>query len=221
MKIVVFAASKGGVGKTTLATAMAVAASVDADPRATAVMELDPQGSLTAWWNWRGSGDDPAFVAAQRLPLPDVIAALRGVGYELLILDCPPGFAQVLRAAVAAADLVVIATGPGELDLAAIGSTVAVADEQRIPYVLVLNKALFRTRLAGRAVARLREMGGLVGPVVHHRVQIAEATGEGRTVLELAPASVAAREVTALWHLLRGQLWDSARPRSLNVGDPT
>lgn len=217
MKVVAFAASKGGVGKTTLATAMAVAASLDADPRATAVMELDPQGSLTAWWNWRGAGDDPAFVAAQRLPLPDVIAALRVVGYELLILDCPPGFARVLRAAVAAADLVVIATGPGELDLAAIGTTVAIVDEQRVPYVLVLNKALFRTRLAGRAVARLREMGGLLAPVIHHRVQVAEATGEGRCVLELAPASAAAREVTALWELLRGELWGSPRPRRRNV----
>ena len=217
MKVVAFAASKGGVGKTTLATAMAVAASLDADPRATVVMELDPQGSLTAWWNCRGAVDDPAFVAAHRLPLPGVIAALRVVGYELLILDCPPGFARVLKDAVSAADLVVIATGPGELDLAAIGSTVAIANEQRIPYVLVLNKALFRTRLAGRAVARLREMGGLLAPVIHHRVQIAEATGEGRSVLESAPASAAAREVAALWELLRRELWGSSRPRRRNV----
>ncbi len=51
MFTVVVASQKGGAGKTTLARNLAVAAGAGA-----ALVDTDPQGSLTDWWNRREAG---------------------------------------------------------------------------------------------------------------------------------------------------------------------
>ena len=48
MKTIVFAASKGGVGKTTLCAALSSYAGTNTKKKV-AIIDLDPQGSLTAW----------------------------------------------------------------------------------------------------------------------------------------------------------------------------
>jgi len=55
MKTIVFAASKGGVGKTTLCAALSSYASAASKKKRIAIIDLDPQGSLTGWWNQRES----------------------------------------------------------------------------------------------------------------------------------------------------------------------
>ena len=44
--------TKGGVGKTTLTTALAVRAAQESER--VAVVDFDPQGSLANWWDRRG-----------------------------------------------------------------------------------------------------------------------------------------------------------------------
>ena len=52
MRVMAFASQKGGSGKTTLAGHIAVQAeSVGAGP--VAIIDTDPQGSLSDWWNAR------------------------------------------------------------------------------------------------------------------------------------------------------------------------
>ena len=52
MKVIVLASQKGGVGKTTLAANLGVAAEIAGDGPAVQI-DTDPQGSLAAWWNAR------------------------------------------------------------------------------------------------------------------------------------------------------------------------
>ena len=204
MKIIALAAAKGGVGKTTLAAALSVAAADRPDARV-GLVDLDPQGSLTRWWNARAL---PAPLLLRLAPerLARARVALRDVPLDLLVLDCPPGFSPILERAVAAADLVLVPTGPGELDLAAVASTAAMAERAGTPFRFVLNRAVFRSRLAGRAVAALRERGHLLAAPVHQRVEIAAAMAGGRTALETEPGGAAARELTALWEAVREAL---------------
>src|SRR5215212_3813373 len=59
MNIIVVASQKGGAGKTTLLRSLAVA--VHQIGQATAILDTDPQGSLTSWWN-RREEQAPALV---------------------------------------------------------------------------------------------------------------------------------------------------------------
>ncbi|MBV8705004.1 MAG: ParA family protein, partial [Acetobacteraceae bacterium] len=69
MRTIVLASQKGGAGKTTLAAHVAVAAEA-AGAGPTVLIDTDPQGSLSAWWNVR-EADTPALAPSTIPELPD------------------------------------------------------------------------------------------------------------------------------------------------------
>lgn len=198
MKITSVAAAKGGVGKSTLVAALATAAGMDAPDRKVGIVDLDPQGSLTRWWNIRRQ-DRPMLLDAAGLPLAAVVPRLLAAGLEYVFVDCPPGFSEILLGAVSAADLVLVPTRPSDGDLAAVASTVEMARRAGVAYRTVLSAAPFRTRITGKAVRTLRESGDLLWPPIHHRVAIPMAMEAGLTALETQPDGAAARELAELW----------------------
>ena len=118
MKTIVIAAQKGGAGKTTLARNLAVAASQDG--RDVLCLDLDPQGSLRAWWEGRDA-DAPSML--DRDPAPDVLRATLNAAqaqFDLCIIDTPPAAPEWLAEALGAADLVLISVRPSPDDLRAV-----------------------------------------------------------------------------------------------------
>jgi len=198
VQTIAFVAAKGGVGKTTLAASLAAAALAEDPGRKVGIVDLDPQGSLTAWWNER-EAEAPALYQVGKGSLQAQKLAPIMNGTSLLLLDCPPGFASIHEEAMRAGDLAIIPTAASALDLAAVASTVEMAERLGVPYLVALNRAVFNSRLAGQAVAALRQRGAFVLPPVHQRVAIAEAMASGRAVVETEPGSRAAQEVMALW----------------------
>ncbi len=101
--------------------------------------------------------------------------------------------------------------------MTAIASTAEMAERAGVPHYYALNRAVFRSRIAGWAVRELRELGGRLLPVVHQRVAVPEAMAVGRTAIETHPGGAAARELLALWDAVRERLADatSRRPRGL------
>lgn len=87
MKTIVLASQKGGVGKTTLAGHLAVAAE-KAGAGPVVVIDTDPQGSLAAWWNAR-EASAPAF-SPLTSDLAGQLAGLAAAGVALVIIDTPP-----------------------------------------------------------------------------------------------------------------------------------
>lgn len=210
MRTIALAAAKGGVGKTTLTAALATAAALTQPDHAVALIDLDPQGSLTRWWNDRANRAPALYELAGR----SIRAAKRqpaGDGISMLFLDCPPSFSNLLEEAIGAADLVIIPVQASALDLSAVASTVAMAEQLGVPYRLVLNRAIYRSRIAGQAVAALRETGRMVWPPVHQRVGIPEAMAAGRTVIETEPGGRAAAELLAVWHAVEQEVTAAAR----------
>src|SRR4028119_562757 len=57
VKVIVAASQKGGSGKTTLVRSLAVAAEARHAP--VVMLDTDPQGSLTSWYNRRPAGTPP------------------------------------------------------------------------------------------------------------------------------------------------------------------
>jgi chromosome partitioning protein len=211
VKIIALVAAKGGVGKTTLAAGLATAASIAWPDAQVALVDLDPQGSQTGWWNAR-TAPQPAIYSLTGTPLRSAKRELRLAMLDLVVVDCPPGFAAIHEDAIAVADYVVIPTGAGQLDLDAIEATAARVERAGVPYGYVLNRVLRRSRLAGQAIRLLRGLAGRLLPTVHQRVAIPTAMAGGRTVLETDIAGQAAKEIADLWGAVRAALGGIAPP---------
>ena len=90
MNIIVVASQKGGAGKTTLLRSLAVGMPSMGMGEATAILDTDPQGSLTSWWN-RRQEETPALV---KIDPPTTswpgLPRLEAAGIEHLFIDTPP-----------------------------------------------------------------------------------------------------------------------------------
>ncbi len=212
MKVVVIAARKGGSGKTTLAGHLAVQAE-RAGQGPAALIDIDPQGSLSAWWNGRAA-PTPVFAQTTSEGLAGDVARLRDLGIENLFIDTPPALSEAITHVVGLADLVVIPTRPSPHDLRSIGATAELVEHLGKPLVFVLNGATPRARINGEALSVLSRHGMLAPVILHQRIDFATSMIDGRTVMELPELSRSCDEVEKLWTYLNGRLLGAApRPR--------
>ena len=205
MRTIVLAAAKGGVGKSTLTMGLAVAAILSNPTLRVGLVDLDPQGSLTAWWNSRERSSLELFERGKQ-EIAVIQDYLASAGFDLVFFDCPPGFNTVLREAISVADLVLVPTGASVLDLMAVSSTAQMAQQVGVPYHFVLSRVSFRTRITGDAIKLLRDNNVMTLPIVYQRVLVATAMATGHTALEIDPNSEAGKEQAALWRAVQAQL---------------
>lgn len=203
MHVVVVANQKGGAGKTTVTRNLAVAAGDDV-----AIVDRDPQGSVTAWWN-RRKAETPALVPMAG-SLADTLDALRDAGARLVFIDTPPAANAELADIIGVADLVVIPVRPSPDDLDAVGPTLDLIAAARKPFVFVLTQATARTRLALEAVPELAQHGRVAPVVMHTRQDYPTAALSGLGVTEIGDTAAAA-EVQQLLTYVMTQLSKDAR----------
>lgn len=219
MRVLALAARKGGVGKTTIAGHLAVQAEA-CGHGPVALIDTDPQGSLSAWWNGRAQ-DTPLFVQATIAELPRQLDALRQHGIRLVIIDTPPAITENIEAVVALADLVLIPTRPSPHDLRAVGATVDLVERCGRPMIFVVNGATPRARITGDAAVALSQHGTVAPTTLHQRVDFASSMIDGRTVQEVNAKSNSAIEVAELWTYVNKRFSKSAgegvRDRSQHV----
>ncbi len=204
MRVMAFASQKGGSGKTTLAGHMAVQAErAGAGP--VAIIDTDPQGSLSDWWNARRA-QTPVFAQTFISRLGDDLKKMRDVGVELMIFDTPPAITATIGHVIRVCDLVVIPTRPSPHDLRAAGATVDLVQDLGKSLVFVLNGATPRARITAEAAIALSQHGTVAPVTIHHRTEFAASMIDGRTVMELAGAERSSEEVTLLWDYLAERL---------------
>ena len=210
MKVVVIAARKGGSGKTTLVGHLAVQAE-RAGQGPAALIDIDPQGSLSAWWNERAA-PTPVFAQTTLAGFAGDVARLRDLGIETLFVDTPPALGTTISEVVKLADLVVIPTRPSPHDLRSIGATAELVEHLGKPLVFVLNGATPRARINGEALNVLSQHGMLAPVILHQRIDFAASMIDGRTVMELPDSSRSSEEIERLWAYVSGRL-EGAAPR--------
>lgn len=194
MKIVALIAQKGGVGKTTLAVNLAVAAG----PK-TALFDLDPQESAVIWAD-RRKAETPHVEFLTERRLPDGIAAAKKAGFTLAIIDTPPAAGPQAFTAAEAADLVLIPCRPSLVDLDAIRRTAQLIKSAKITAYVVFNAAPpGATTLLEDARAIVEATGLAVAPVVlRERSAYRGAWPMGKGVSETEPKGKAAEEIAIL-----------------------
>lgn len=204
MKVIAVSSQKGGSGKTTLAAHLAVEAERQgAGP--VVLLDTDPQGSLSKWWNVRAS-ETPALVQADTGNLAAAIDELLGAGAELVIIDTPPAIVWTIVQVFKVADLIIIPVRPSPHDLAAAGTTVDLAKEYGKPTVFVVNGATHQARITGEAAIALSQHGRVVPTITHNRTAFAASMTDGRTVMEISASQRAEDEVKSLWEYLASRL---------------
>ena len=134
MKVVAVINGKGGVGKTTISTHVAVSAGRLG--LVTAVLDLDPQPSSTLWADSREASDTnprPTVTPAQAARLPVYLKQAREQQADLIIIDTPPRVEGAAPVAAEHADAILIPTPPKPLDIVALPQTIQLARASRKP----------------------------------------------------------------------------------------
>lgn len=211
MKTVVLASQKGGAGKTTLAAHLAVAIEQAGDGPAV-LIDTDPQGSLSAWWNSRAA-EAPTLAPATIAELSGKLQALAAAGFAYAVVDTPPAITDSIRSVLKVADLVVIPARPSPHDLRAVGSTVDLVQDADKPFIFAVMQAKAGSRLVAQAVAALSAHGVVAEAIIHDRVDYASSMIDGRTVQEVDGKGRSSEEVARLWAFVKARLNESTKRR--------
>lgn len=198
------ASQKGGSGKTTLSGHLAVQAQ-RAGSGPVVLIDIDPQGSLSDWWNERTT-EYPAFAQTTVSRLATDLEILREQGFGLAVLDTPPAITMAIQSVIAVADLVVIPTRPSPHDLRAVGATVDLCDRAGKQLIFVVNAATPKARITSDAAIALSQHGTVAPVTIHQRTDFAASMIDGRTVMEVDPKGKSAAEVTELWSYIADRL---------------
>jgi chromosome partitioning protein len=201
MRTIAVIARKGGSGKTTVATHLALAAHLRG--MRTVLADTDPQGSSTETLKGR-MREGPQYF---RTTGPALRGIVRGTDApaEALIIDTPAASEAEAAHAIAMADLALLIVRPTFLDLAASLQTAQILRRLRKPGLIVLNQA--PTARGGveppavkRALEALTLMRLPVAPVIlRARAAFQIALEKGLSVEEMVPHEAAAEEVRQLW----------------------
>jgi chromosome partitioning protein len=196
-KVITIAQQKGGAGKTTLATHLTIA--LCQRGYKVAVIDIDPQGSLTQWHKIReermGEGYTGLhFSSLSGWRVSSEVSRLRR-NYDVILIDSPPHVETEARSAIRAADLVLIPVQPSPTDLWATQATITLAKNEKIPVRTILNRVNANSKLVEQIRTQLPD---LATTTLGNRVAYASAIMEGKGVTEVDPKSQASQEIKLL-----------------------
>jgi chromosome partitioning protein len=201
MNVLAFASRKGGAGKSTLAAHLAV--HIHAARQCCLLVDDDPQGSLTLWNELRAEYALPLKIVKRGIG--DVVKKAKRNGAEWVLVDTPSNSSASVLEAIEAATLVIIPCRPGLFDIDAVQQTIALAQQARTPYAIVLNGAPpKRHGIEAPAVTAARKcLVRLEVPVwggqITHRASYSLALTGGEDVKDLHDNPYAAAEISGLW----------------------
>ncbi|MDI1430744.1 AAA family ATPase [Polyangium sorediatum] len=219
--IIALTGQKGGIGKSTTAVSLAVAAL--ARGQRVLLVDADPQGTTRTWGEVASEAGHkaPTIVAmGAQMHRPGQLDSVSHA-YDLTIIDCPPRHGEISRSALMVADVAVFPCGPTAADAWALTAAIEVFQEaralrdhlrefggatphaERSPRALsgcvLITRKQGRTALAKSARTALETSGlPVLGTELGFRVAYQEAIAVGKGVTTYAPRDASAKEIHQL-----------------------
>ena len=192
---ITFAQQKGGSGKTTVLAHLAAAWA--AAGRDVAIIDLDPQRSLTRWAEIR---KDPAITVIESKDYRaggDIKAAKKV--HDFVLIDCPGAASSLLENAMRESDLVLAPCQPSVMDVWALGPVIATATKLKRPLRILMNRMPPRMGALDEVLAELGPSRALLlATQFGNRNGFSKAMLTGKTAPELSERSTAAAETYGL-----------------------
>lgn len=204
MKTLAILSRKGGTGKTTLATNLAVAAVMAG--HTTVLLDLDPQSSAAKWGD-RREQDTPAVISTHSERISNILDVAAENGATLAILDTAPHTEAAALDAARAAHMVLVPCKPALIDLQAIGSTMDVIHLAKVSARIVFNSVPSRGDLTEQAREAVAIYDVVCAPCdVGHRIAFVHGYNAGLAAQEFEPNGKASKEIRALYVYLAGEM---------------
>ena len=206
MKVLTVANRKGGAGKSTCAAHIAVEATKQG--LKTIIVDMDPQKTLEMWWQKR-TEENPFLVDTNADELMDIIERLGKKGLDLCIIDTPGDASINAIAGIKAADLILIPSKPTAPDLAAIGRTISMVEENKKNYVFLITQGIARAKATLQAASVLSQFGAVAPAVISNRISYVNAMGLGSSSTQID--KIAEEEISQVWGFVSNRLFDEKK----------
>lgn len=199
-KVLTIAQQKGGSGKTTIAAHIAVC--LIQNGAKVALVDIDPQGSLSYWHKLRTQqkqDQNLEFIVSAGWRLESVVRGLKGK-CDYIIIDAPPHTDIEAKTAIRVADLLVIPMQPSPTDLWATKATLEFAESENIVTKILLNRFVANSKTASVVIESFSNSFGtsMLKSSLGNRVAFSNCFLTGCTVTETTPKSQASVEVKNL-----------------------
>lgn len=201
MDVLAILGQKGGTGKTTVATNLAVAA--ENDNKKTVIFDLDPQATASFWKDLREEQqviDTPAVISIQAIRLKAMIEASRENNVDLVIIDGAAVARDIILDAANVADFALLPTKPAIFDSASLIQTINIIKGVNLPASMVLNAISPIGKENQEAIDLAGSIDINMCPVtIGNRKAFFKSQAKGQSVQEYEPNGKAAEEISKLY----------------------
>lgn len=197
--VLTFTQQKGGAGKTSLAVHLGTYWA--SQGKSVALVDGDPQGSLTAWSTLRAQAVEADPISVERAEgwkAATVVSKLAKT-HDYVLIDTAPHAETASRTATREADLVIVPMQPSPLDFWATDASLKMIDGEKKNYLVVLNRVPPRSGLADEITQLVTNQGlDIAKNRLGNRQDFAASFMTGKGVSEYKPKSKAGIEIKSL-----------------------